>query len=165
MIAANMRLTACQAGAHTGQGLPPSACTYLHRPTGSLLIFTRDSGMHTSGWFKNPDYERCYHLSVSFRDPETMYPRPFDRQLADRWVKAFYGDDRRYVWSESPKSEPGRINEVWHYRMFCNPMWRPMKPRGEVYSRELTEVGWQSWSEQHPTDLHASHLAHENPDR
>jgi hypothetical protein len=165
LIAANMRLNACQAGEHRGHGLPPPSCVYRHRPTGTVLIFTRDSGMHTCGWFKNPDYERCYHLSVSFRDPATGIPRPFERKLADQWVQAFYGEDRRLVWTESPKSDVGRTHEVWHYRLFCNPMWRPMKPRGEVYSRELTEVGWQSWSEQHPTDPDASHLVHENPDR
>lgn len=80
-------------------------------------------------------------------------------------MKAFYGDDRRYVWAESPKTEAGRQSDVWHFRVFCDASWRPIVPRGEVYSRELTEVGWQSWSEQHPTDPHASHLAHENPDR
>ena len=30
----------------------------IHAETGAMLLFTRDVGYHTSGFFKNPDYER-----------------------------------------------------------------------------------------------------------
>lgn len=49
----------------------------VHEPTGTMLLFTRDIGHHTSGWWKNPDYERCYHLSLSFWDLANEVPRPF----------------------------------------------------------------------------------------
>jgi hypothetical protein len=67
--------------------------------------------------------------------------------LAARWVKAFYGDDLRYVWEESPKSSFGKRHDVWHYRVFCNAAWEPTVPRGEVYSTEFTELGWRSASQ------------------
>jgi hypothetical protein len=56
-------------------------CTAAYRPDGSILILTRESGYHTSGWWKNPDYERCLHLSLSFRDPDTGLKRGRDKKL------------------------------------------------------------------------------------
>jgi hypothetical protein len=38
---------------------------------------------------------------------------------------------------------------VRHWRVFCDIIWQAIMPRGEVYSRELTERGWQSWSDLH----------------
>jgi hypothetical protein len=128
-------------------------CAAFHAPSGSVLIFTRDEGHHTSGWFKNPDYERCLHLSISFKEPYNVYqPRQFDQKLAKEWLDIFFGDDKRYVWSESPKSDEGRAIEVWHYRIFTDDLWRPIVARREVYSTELTEIGWKSYSELYPED-------------
>lgn len=116
----------------------------LNIPTGTSLLFTRDIGHHTSGWWKNPDYERCYHLSLSFHDLDTETNLPFEPKLAEAWVRCFYRDWVRYIWEESGVT-PGI--EVRHYRVFCDPAWQPILPRGEVYSRELTEAGWKSWSD------------------
>jgi hypothetical protein len=127
----------------------------LHQPTGTILIYTRDIGHHSSGWFKNPDYERCYHLSLSFFDPQTQYPRPFDSKLAKVWIHAFFGDWTRYIWEESMSDEGRQLlaqnpnqPEVRHYRVFCNPVWQPIIPRDEVYTRDFIEKGWKSWSDQ-----------------
>lgn len=125
------------------------------------LMFTRDSGHHTSGWFKNPDFERCYHLSIScwfwpaagitahgameVRDPEPGEVETF--------VDLIFGPWKRYIWEESPKSAEGKAARVHHYRVFCDPAWQPLMPRGEVYSREFTEKGWKSWSEQRSQPL------------
>lgn len=122
-------------------------CIGCHEPTGTILIFTRDEGMHTSGWWKNPDYERCLHLSLSFRDPATGLPRPRDVQLSKEWVEAFFHDTRHLIWAEPPYSAEGKAGEVWHYRVFCDPDWKPMLPRKEVYTRDFTEIGWKSFSE------------------
>lgn len=132
------------------------SCTGDHLATGTRLIFTFDEGMHSSGWWKNPDYERCRHLSVSFRDPITGESAPKDCKITDLWLEAFYGDDRRYIWSEPPFSSDGKRRDVWHYRVFCDPAWQPILPRGEVYSREFTEQGWLSFSELQTE--HARHL-------
>lgn len=53
-------------------------CSGFHESSGTKLIFTRDAGMHSSGWWKNPDYERCWHLSLSFVSPLTGDVLPKD---------------------------------------------------------------------------------------
>lgn len=133
------------------------ACRCLDARTGAVLIFTRDEGMHSSGWFKNPDYERCEHLSLSPRPSGLVVPdgrggwtesqgRELDRAMTARIVRAFFGEHLDKVWAESPKSPEGRARNVWHWRLFCDAHWQPILPRDEVYSREFTEVGWQSAS-------------------
>lgn len=119
------------------------------------VIFTRDAGHHTGGWLKNPDYERCWHLSLSFRgsDGHPLNPaRRLERApqmhvMARRFCEAFYGADTRYIWAEPPFSKIGKQYQVWHYRVFVDEQWRSFVPRGEVYSREFTERGWKSFSD------------------
>jgi len=129
-------------------------CHYECALTGVRLLFTRDEGMHSSGWFKNPDYERCYHLSTSPLPSTILGPdgKPFatpelTRGALDAWVRAFFGGDFGKVWSESPKSRAGQEVGVWHWRLFCDAHWRPILPRKEVYSKDFTELGWKSASE------------------
>jgi len=126
-------------------------CRRIHQPTGTVVIFTRDTGHHSSGWFKNPDYERCLHLSLSPAPQLLIVPSlqraELSRKTAALWVRAFFGDDMRHAWEESPKTPQGRERGVWHWRVFCDAAWQPMSPRGEVYSTELTEAGWKSASE------------------
>lgn len=124
-------------------------CKAGHRQTGTILIFTRDTGHHTGGWFKNPDYERCLHLSLSFVDPVTEYRIDQNKPLAKMWCQHFFGQHRDLIWVEPPYSDKGKALMVWHYRLFCNPAWEPIHPRGEVYSREFTEKGWKSFSDIH----------------
>lgn len=122
-------------------------CRGLHPPSGSSLLFTRDVGHHTCGWWKNPDYERCVHLSLAFFDPETHEPAPKNEGLTEEWLMLLFGDERRKLWCEPPYTDKGKREEIWHYRLFCDEHWQPIVPRGEVYSRELTERGWKSYSE------------------
>lgn len=123
------------------------ACRGFHAPSGTVIIYTRDAGMHTSGWWKNPDYERCLHLSLSFVDPEALEPSDHDHKLAKEWIEAFFGDWKRYLWAEPPFSEPGKKTSAWHYRVFCDQHGQPILPRGEVYSLENTPAGWLSFSD------------------
>ena len=125
-------------------GLPPylRRCTHHCPNTGATIIFTRDAGMHSSGWWKNPDYGRCWHLSLSF-------PGGHDRRLAERWCDAMFGADVTLLWVEPPFSDAGRRKGVWHYRLFCDAGWQPIKPRGEVYSKDWTPAEWKSWSDIH----------------
>lgn len=127
-------------------------CTGLHAmgDVVTILIFTRDIGHHTGGMFRNPDYERCYHLSISFRDAITGEHIPYEKKIAKMWVETFFSqDDLRKLWVESPKSEEGKRNDVWHYRLFCDEQWRGILPRKEVYSEDFTELDWKSFSEIH----------------
>lgn len=128
----------------------------FHEQTGSLILYSRDNDMHTSGWWKNPEYERCRHLSLSFHATDLelgenygkVRPvKPQDMSVADQWVDAFFGASKRMIWCEPPTYPEGKALDVWHYRLFCDEHWQPIKPRGEVYSKELTEAGWLSWSD------------------
>lgn len=121
--------------------------TYRHIP-GVTIIFTRDAGHHACGWFRNPDYERCYHLSLSFHGLMTNEPAPYSHREASKWIRMFFDPTPELVWSEPPYSPDGKRLEVWHHRLFMDHSWRhPVFPRREVYSTEFTELGWKSFSE------------------
>jgi hypothetical protein len=57
-----------------------------------------------------------------------------------------FGDDARLTWIEAPATPEGRALGVWHYRLFCDAGWQPLKPRGEVYTRRMP-ADWLSFSE------------------
>lgn len=113
------------------------------------LIFTRDTGHHSSGWWKNPDYERCWHLSISFCVNPTDQPLLYDKKEGQRIAEAFFQGEVRRCWIEPPYTDQGKRAGVHHYRLFCDQGWQPIVPRGEVYSREFTERGWKSFSDLH----------------
>jgi hypothetical protein len=138
----------CQSGLFIGEETPSLArCRHRDFVLGLQALFTRDAGYHSSGWWKNPDYERCFHLSLSFFDPETGEITKKCEDMTAVILKALYGDNVSLLWCEPPYYEEGKIRDVWHYRLFCDEHWQPIKPRGEVYSRELTEAGWKSYSD------------------
>lgn len=151
------RIRAAQAGFYHGRAdahgqAVVDACRHIfaHRDTFAVVIFTRDVWMHNCGWWKNPDYERCEHLSLSFFDRETRSSAPQDHARGRLWCKAFFGDFARLLWVEPPYSPQGKASDVYHYRLFMHDDWRtPLLPRGEVYTREFTEAGWKSFSELH----------------
>lgn len=127
-------------------------CTRDDGATRTRLIFTRDTGHHSSGWLKNPDYERCWHLSTSPHPDLVVIP---GRELAEpdprtmrRWVEVFFGAALLpHVWAESPKTPEGRARGVWHWRVFCDEHWTPITPRKEVYSRDFTPADWRTASQ------------------
>jgi len=123
-------------------------CTAAHRPSGAILILTREQGYHSSGWWKNPDYERCWHLSLSFRDPETGEHRARDKKESEQWIDEVFGATKTLLWIEPPFGPEGKHADVWHYRVFYAPGWEvPILPRKEVYSRDFTPAGFLSWSD------------------
>jgi hypothetical protein len=138
------------------------SCRVVHDLTRTTILFTRDTGHHTSGWWKNPDYERCWHLSLSPAPSLLLIPgRPqvadLDAKVERAWVETFFGFDAPSLWIEPPYSDVGKARHVWHYRLFCNEAWSPIVPRDEVYSKDWTPAGWLSfgdvsaakgWSEQ-----------------
>lgn len=113
---------------------------------GVLLLFTRDKGMHDCGWFKNPDYNQCYHLSISCWNPITRQPAGYDPKLHRQWIHMVYGDWVKYIWHESPVND--NPSQPHHYRVMTDSNWQPIIPRGEVYTKEYTALGWKSWSDQ-----------------
>lgn len=129
-----------------------NSCRYMDLISGASIIFTRDVGHHTSGWFKNPDYERCEHLSLS-QIQDTIWmphadPGELDRKTERAWVEAFFAPEaRKLLWAEGAVSPDGKRLGVLHWRLFCNEQWAPILPRKEVYTREFTEKGFKSFSE------------------
>ena len=147
----------CDGRVGTASAMLMRACTHqlnLSPEHGAIIIFTRDIGHHTSGWWKNPDYERCWHLSISYRQHH-QGPHPVDRMLdqdrkaSEEIVRAFFGDDATLTWCEPPFSDIGKQGQVWHYRLFCDADWKGFKPRSEVYDKRNTPAGWQSFSDLH----------------
>lgn len=150
-----MRRIAASTGVYTGLMNSYADRRYLHacralwRPGSMTVIYTRDIGHHSSGWWKNPDFERCLHLSVSFIDLLTFEPAQYKAAEAAKMAKAFFGDDIKKCWVEPPFSPEGKARDVHHYRVFCNAAWEPLKPRGEVYTKAYTEAGFKTFSEIH----------------
>lgn len=161
-LAAHMRATANRLPTYDGRETHANmhllrACAHYDRATFANMIFSRDAGMHSSGWWKNPDYERCYHLSISFAVASSLIGvqptrLPHNPKEAALWCEALFGEDKRYLWVEGPFSEHGRAYGVFHYRLFCDPAWKPIQPRGEVYSRDWTPADWKGWSDVHGVD-------------
>lgn len=154
-IVARARIMAARM-VHDGRDTPSArrylqSCWHYHRPTQAAIIFTRESGYHSGGWWKNPDYERCFHLSLRFLAYERGEPvsLPYNWSIAEKWVRTFFGDDAKLTWHEGPFTDTGKIEGVHHYRLFCDPAWQPFKPRGEVYSKDWTPAEWQSFSDIH----------------
>lgn len=125
-------------------------CTHILKLSphlGCSVIYTRDIGHHSSGWWKNPDYERCLHLSLSFREWRTGKPVGYDKKHGQEIAIAFFGNDAAKCWVEPPYSDRGKKLAVYHHRLFCNAGWNPILPKGEVYSKERTPADWKSFSE------------------
>lgn len=129
-------------------------CTRVHDESGAIVMFSRDEGHHACGWWKNPDYDKCWHLSLSFFDPKTGVRIGKNQALTQEWVDAFFREHQRLVWCEPPHSENGIKFDVWHYRLFYDKNGQPFMPRGEVYSKEYTPEGWKTWSEVNELLIH-----------
>lgn len=119
---------------------------YEQRGLITLLAYTMDDGMHAVGWWKNPEYARCYHLSLSFWYPDNTVAPKNEKETVE-WVNLFYQPNERWIWAEPPYSAIGKRRGVWHYRLFADELWQPMLPHGEVYSTLKTERRWLSWSD------------------
>ncbi len=112
----------------------------------TTLIYTADDGMHAVGWWKNPDYARCYHLSIAYWYPDSTVA-PKQNKATQEWVDLFFHPHANWVWTEPPYSAIGKRKNVWHYRLFADEHWQPRLAEGEVYSTLKTERGWLSYSE------------------
>lgn len=112
------------------------------------MMLTRDAGMHSEGWFKNPEYDRCFHCSLSYYHLDKT-PADQQRDISRELTALLFGENQRLLWIEGPFSKMGKKLDVYHYRLMCDANWQPIQPRKEVYSTEFTEKGWRSFSEIH----------------
>jgi hypothetical protein len=116
------------------------SCRWLLERFPATIVYTKEEGYHSGGWWKNPDYERCWHLSISFRSGS-------EKKALSEILEHLFGQYQNLLWVEPPYSDQGKSMNVWHYRLFCDEHWQPIKPRGEVYNTHFTERGWKSFSE------------------
>lgn len=137
-----------------------SRLSHIDWATGASLIFSFDVGHHTSGWWKNPDYEQCFHLSISSLTnliDNGLVPSKYksydvlilDKSTREKWVELFFDDNLRLIWVEPPYSDYGKKGDTYHYRLFVSKEFIPILPRDEVYTKEFTDAGWKSWSDVH----------------
>lgn len=118
----------------------PNNCRWLLERYPATIVYTKETGYHSGGWWKNPQYERCWHLSISFRGGN-------EKKTLETILGHLFGQYVNYLWVEPPYSREGKSMDVWHYRLFCDDNWTPIIPKGEVYSTHFTEHGWKSFSE------------------
>ena len=118
------------------------------------LMLSLDVGYHASGWFKNPGYEQCLHLSLSSvrRDLPVaefsalgfrhvgMQVEAVPEDEAREWSKALFGQWWTLAWYEPPASlfDPYRAPGVGHLRLYIDrATGQPFMPEGEVYSTTM----------------------------
>lgn len=111
-----------------------------------VVILTRDN-LVKMGFWKNIDFARCLHLSISFRDPCTNQTVPWCNATAKRIVAAVFGIDARLTWWEPAYTPEGKFRGVQHWRLFYSPNWSmPIHPKGEPHTLNVP-FGWNEWTE------------------
>jgi len=115
------------------------------------LLFTRDKMHHSVGWWRNADFEYCWHLSISAwagelepgRSPRDMGAESEDVPEDEEryWTFAFFPNDYDKLWHEPGGTDPRltpeekmRHRHFVHLRLFLHPItMQPFIPEGEVY--------------------------------
>lgn len=137
--------------AYGGRHVAP-ARTHEHELMTSLL-FSRDRMHHSVGWWRNAEYEYCYHLSMtcwSMSDYKRglltgVEPDPVEIPAEEIrfWSLLIFGP--KFVtmaWHEPGGTDPRltprearRRRHMQHLRVFMNPLtFQPFIPKGEVYT-------------------------------
>lgn len=118
------------------------------------LLFSRDRMHHSVGWWRNAEYEYCWHLSLSARPAvdarlaraglkrgsEVGYV-DLPRREEAYWGRLFYREHADKVWHEPGGTDPryspaeAKLNSsLAHLRVFLDPeTYEPFIPTGEVY--------------------------------
>lgn len=132
---------AWQAGPFHGDRPLPYTCCFetparTDREAVVRVIFTLDCGMHMGGWWKNSEYDRCWHLSLTMRTASSPLAIPETPTHAEQdvWVHAFFDPHAAWVWFEPATNTTPAGKAPVHYRLFLNQDLDPILPRGEVYT-------------------------------
>jgi hypothetical protein len=123
------------------------------------LSLSRDKMHHSVGWWRNADYEYCWHLSMATKaiveggvpDQGKWSDLPFEHfppAEVRYWIHAFFREDVDKLWMEPGGTDPRLTMDerrahatMWHARLFLNPLilnrdaepFVPFMPEGEVY--------------------------------
>jgi hypothetical protein len=119
------------------------------------LLLTRDRMHHSSGWWRNAEYEYCWHLSLSARDRlafraaeagqqpgSTLGYEELPRDEVRYWTRLLFREHVDKLWNEPGGGDPRLSLEqaqrnalIWHLRLFLDPdSMEPFIPKGEVYT-------------------------------
>jgi hypothetical protein len=122
-----------------------------------VLQLTRDRMHHSVGWWRNAEYEYCWHLSMSVRDRLAWAAYIAKGSLASRddappveefpaaerryWALAVFREEQSKLWVEPGGTDPRLTRQealdrakLLHLRLFLDPeTLQPFMPRGEVY--------------------------------
>lgn len=118
------------------------------------LIFSRDRMHHSVGWWRNAEYEYCFHLSLAYFDatdarlaraglkrPDSCRTEQVDKREENYWGRLFFRDNAALAWHEPGGADPRytaeearRHAQKAHLRVFLDPeTFEPFLPSGEVY--------------------------------
>jgi hypothetical protein len=121
------------------------------------LLLSRDKMHHSVGWWRNAEYEYCWHLSISAverlhyaamsrevkRTGQRMTPifEECPREDVRHWSQLIFGAHIDKLWNEPGGTDPRLSAEerrrnalIWHLRLFLDPeTFEPFIPTGEVY--------------------------------
>lgn len=123
------------------------------------MTLSRDKMHHSVGWWRNAEYEYCWHLSLAAKsvplpcDQHEWSEAPWEdlpRAEVRFWAAVIFEGVDNLLWSEPGGTDPRLTNEearerakMWHFRMFLDPEsidervlpWTgmPFIPNGEVY--------------------------------
>jgi hypothetical protein len=119
------------------------------------VLLSRDRAHHGCGWFRNAEYEYCWHLSLSARDRlayaaaqaggtpgSQLGYQEVPRDEVRYWSRLIFGEHVDKLWNEPGGGDPSLTQEqahrnslIWHLRLFLDPETQePFIPTGEVYT-------------------------------
>lgn len=118
------------------------------------LLLSRDKMHHSVGWWRNAEYEFCWHLSLSavdrleFAAGQPTHYEELPRGEVRYWARLVFGENVDKLWNEPggtdprlTRSESRRNALIWHLRLFLDPEILDARgephvafiPSGEVY--------------------------------
>jgi hypothetical protein len=115
------------------------------------LLLSKDRMHHSVGWWRNAEYEYCWHLSMSAVSAHEYHryttfgliPATEDipREEMVYWGRVFFGEHAHKAWYEPGGTDPRLTrteahdrSKMHHLRVFLSPLsLRPIIPKGEVY--------------------------------
>ena len=114
------------------------------------ILITFDQGTHSSGWWKNSQYDACWHLSMVAFEPGSMLLPNFKEVPDDErraWATVVFGDHVTKAWNEPPASKLDVYRYApasaytWHSRVFVDREGHAIIPEGEVYTLRPWDEG------------------------
>jgi hypothetical protein len=110
------------------------------------VLASHDQGTHASGWWRNSDYDRCWHLSLCALHPAHGYVDLPDSDLKS-WARGVFGQHVAISWTEPPASKLDIYRDApasaytTHVRVFLDQGGNPIQPEGEVYTLKPWDEG------------------------